>query len=434
MKKGKPLPCVWLAALAIGGIYVVVFFIDRGLIGWLAGWPLLGISVFGVLLALTASVDEEGNRAQVWGELGRSLVVAGLLAFTVWMIDDLRRPVEERSALQVTLGLQQEMPGVDLHEKDLSGFDLAERNLKGANLEGAQLDGALLAGTNLIGANLVGADLSGANIEKANLTGADLSYADMEEVEATLTKLREARLLSADLSGAELSGADMRGICLAGGSLAGASLPNARLEDAALTETDLQGARFWFDLRPAELNDVGLAGAEHTDEASWPPAFAGRVQGLTEVDDGHSPAVAAAPPEKARTARVLAVPDGDTVLLATSTGRLRVRMSSINAPDLGDAGGGDARDALRRFLPEDSRVSFTYDKRRADDFGRQLLYLFNGEGELINQLMVQVGAVIARPDSESESGLRNDRYEQHLEVAESWARRHALGIWAECPP
>jgi endonuclease YncB( thermonuclease family) len=130
---------------------------------------------------------------------------------------------------------------------------------------------------------------------------------------------------------------------------------------------------------------------------------------------------------------VVARPDGDTVLLATPTGKIRVRLSSINAPDLGAAGGGAARDALRRLLPQDSRVSFVYDKRRADEFGRRLLYLFDGEGEMVNQLLVERGAVIARPDDPGDDGARNARYTPQLEAAESWARRHALGVWAECP-
>ncbi len=429
----RPLVKVWVGGGVIFALFAVLLVVDRGLIGWLAGWPLLGISVLGVSLALAASV-EKGNRAQVWGELGRSLVVAGLLAFAVWLIDDLRRPVEEHDALQVTLGLQQEMPGIDLHGKDLSGFDLTDRNLEGADLEDADLSSTSLVRTNLADANLAHADLSGANLEEADLGGADLSDADLRDVEATLSVLREARMQDADLSGAELSGADMRGVCLAGGSLADASLPDARLEDAALTDVDLEGARFWFDLRAAFLRNIGLDGADHSSEARWPPAFEERAEELVALDDGSSPDVVTLARGDGRPGRILAVPDGDTVLIATSTGRVAVRIIGIDAPNLGEAGGGEARDTLRRLLPQDAQVSFTYDENRVDEFGRHRLYLFNRSAELVNQLMLQHGAVIARSDPPSENGARNVRYARQLDAGEAWARQHAVGIWAECPP
>jgi endonuclease YncB( thermonuclease family) len=431
-KTGGPLPWVWAIGSAIIVVFVALLVFDSAIRPF-AGWALLGIFVLGIVLALAASV-EQGNRAKVWGELGRSLLVAGLLAFAVWLVGELRRPVEERNALQVTLGLQQEMPGVDLHGKDLDGFSLAGRNLEGADLEGAQLGEASLVRTNLTDANLANADLSGANIKKADLGGADLSHADLQGVEATKVDLHEARLLGADLSGAELSGADMRGSCLADGSLVDASLPDAHLEGAALTGADLEGARFWFDLRRAYLEEIGLDGAEHTLKARWPPGFADRAHELTALDDSRPPPVATVPRDNLASGRVLAVPDGDTVLLGTPDGALAVRLIGIDAPELGAVGGGTARETLRGLLPQDSRVSFAHDDRREDEFHRDLLYLFNPDGELVNQLMVQRGAVVAHPDPPSEKGARNVRYAEQLEAAESWARQHALGLWATCPP
>jgi micrococcal nuclease len=122
------------------------------------------------------------------------------------------------------------------------------------------------------------------------------------------------------------------------------------------------------------------------------------------------------------------------VLLSAPDGNLAVRMIGIDAPELGAAGGGAARKTLRRILPHDSPVSFAYDERPSDKFGRQLLYLFNRDGELVNQLMVQSGAVVANPDPPRKHGARNVRYAPQLEAAESWARQHALGLWATCPP
>jgi uncharacterized protein YjbI with pentapeptide repeats/endonuclease YncB( thermonuclease family) len=440
LKAGRPLPWIWAVGAVIVVAFVLLLVVDSAARPY-AGWALLGIFILGLVLALAASV-EQGNRAKVWGELGRSLLVAGLLAFSVWLVGELRRPAEEQNALRITLGLQQEMPGVDLHGRDLSGFDLAGRNLEGADLEGADLGEANLVGTNLSEANLARADLVGAAIKEADLTGADLSHTDLRNVEATKADLHEARLLDADLSGADLGGADMRGSCLAYGSLANASLPDAHLEGAALTGVDLKGARFWFDLRHAYLDGIGLDGAEHTREAYWPPAFANRVQNLTALAASRPPAVATFPRGGHAGGRVLgiaggrvrAISDGDTVLLRTRDGPLAVRMIGIDAPELSAVGGDTARQMLLELLPKHSWVWFTRDKRLLDIYERDLLYLFDRQGELVNQLLVQRGAVIAHSDPPSKRGGRNIRYALELEAAQTWARQHALGLWAQCPP
>ena len=218
LEDGRPLPWVWVIGCVIVIILVGLLIFDPSEFRDAAGWLLFGIFVLGVILALAASV-ETGNRGQVWGELGRSLLVAGLMSFAVWLIGDLRRPVEAHHTLQLSLGVQREMPGIDLHSEDLSRFDLAGKNLEGANMEDADLTGASLVRTNLSGAELSSADLSDANLEEANLSGANLSDADLVDTEASGINLQNSKLLGADLSGAQLSGANMRGVCLAGGSL-----------------------------------------------------------------------------------------------------------------------------------------------------------------------------------------------------------------------
>jgi uncharacterized protein YjbI with pentapeptide repeats len=432
LKEGKPLPIAWALGLVVLASLVVLYLFDRGWLESPGGWLLLVIPTFGAGLALAASV-ETGNLANFSAEMGRSLIVAGLLAFAVWLVDDLRRPIEEQNALRVTLGLQQEMPGIDLHDEDLEGFDFAGRNLEGANLEGAQLTDANLQRAKLAGAELAEADLARADLDHADLAGADLSDADLREVEANKVVLREARMLRTDLSGAELSGANMRDVCLAGGSLVDASLPDAHLERAALTGVDLEGAEFTYDLRPAYLDEVGLDGAEHTRDAHWPPGFAKQAQELTAPDDADSPAVVSAPDDGLPSAEVLAVSDGDTVLLSRDGRRLRVRMIGIDAPDLKEDSGAVAKAALLQLLPLGSRVSFASDERHADDFGRHLLYLFDPGGQLVNQLLVERGADVTRDDPPSKTGKRNVRYAGQLKAAESWAREHALGLWRGCP-
>jgi len=434
VKAGKPLPVAWVFCLLLVVLAAAALVVFRDQLGKAAGWSLLVLFAVGVVLAMVAPLDNKGERGKAWAEMGRSLFIAALLAFAVWLIGELSRPVEERGALQVALGLQREMPGVDLQGKNLDRFDLSGKNLEGANLAEVHLREASLVGVNLKDADLVSADLSGANLEGADLSGADLTEAELADVQADGVDLQEARMSGADLSGAELSGANLKGACLAEGSLVDASLPDAHLERAALTGANLEGARFWFDLRPAYLSAVGLDGAEHALEARWPPGFEEKAEELASPEDS-PPTVTTAPARGVGSARVLAVPDGDTVLLDMPTGRRAARLIGIDAPDLGDAGGGTARDALRQQLPHDARVRFSYDQRRTDQFDRELLYLYGPRGALVNQVLLLRGVVVANIDPPGKGeGLRNARYAHQLVAAESWARQHSLGLWETCPP
>lgn len=431
-REKKPLPVLWVSIVAgvpAGVVAIAVLHLEG--LGAYAGWSLAGIFTLGIVIALLAP-EERGNRAKVWGEIGRSLLVAGLLAFAVWLIGYLQRPIEEREALQAEIGFQQSMPGVDLHEKDLNRFDLSGKNLEDADLENAELRKASLVGTKLRGADLSSADLTGADLEAADLSEADLSDATLVEAEASTANLRKAEMPGADLSGAQLSGADLRRACLAGGSLAGASLPDAHLEGAALTETNLAGARFWFDLRGANLRSVGLDGAKNAEEAFWPPHFEKTALALVNADSTQSPPPVVAP-HATGAGIVLAVPDGDTVLLGTREGKKAVRLIGLDAPEIGNAGGGAARNLLRKLLPHGSRVSFTSDRRRTDAFDRKLFYLFDRQGRLVNQELLERGVAVAAIDPRRDR-RRNARYARQLIQAEAWAREHALGLWRACPP
>lgn len=429
---GNRLALVWVVTGTAVAVVGLIYWRLGFEIAAYGGWFLLFLFLVGIFLALAASVEKRDTRRAVWGELGVSLLVAGLLAFAVWMVGELRRPVEEREALQTMLGLERDMPGIDLQGKHMERFDLSERNLEGANLSGAHLEGASLVRANLREADLSGVDLSEANIEGADLSGADLSGADLGDATANRVDLHEARMLDADLSGAELGGGNLRGACLAESSLAGASLPGAHLERAALTEADLEGALFWFDLRRAVLTAVGLAGAENAEDAHWPPRFEEKMEKL--IDPRPRPLVRA-PSRRVTRARVLSAPDGDTVLLATEAGRKKVRPIGIDAPEFGEEGAGAARDALRTLLPRDSRVRYSFDRRRTDNFGREFVYLFGPAGILVNQVMLRRGLAVARIDPpDRKRKLRNVRYARQLVVAEAWARQHSKGLWETCPP
>jgi uncharacterized protein YjbI with pentapeptide repeats/endonuclease YncB( thermonuclease family) len=429
----RPLP-----VLIFGVVVVLVLVVLAGAwvsLGSSSSLLLLAIFVFGVGVALAAPNETKETRQQAWSELGIGLLVAGLLAFAVWMVAEARRPIEEREALQAMLGFERDMPGVYLRDKQMEGFDLSGRNLEGADLSDSQLDNATLVEANLSGADLSGADLSEANLEAADLSNADLTGADLGGAIARRTDLHQARLLEADLSEAELSNADLRGVCLAQGSLVEASLPGAHLNGAALTGTDVEGARFWLDLKSADLERVSLGGAEHTNEALWPPGFEERAEELAASGHIPPPRLVSEPRRGTRGGTVLGAVDGDTVLIVNWSGRRKLRPIGIDAPELGEAGGGAARMALRTLLPREDWVRFSYDRRRKDKAGRELVYLFGSDGKLVNQQMLRKGVAVASLDpADRRAGLRNARYAARLAATEAWARQGTRGLWTTCPP
>ncbi len=72
--------------------------------------------------------------------------------------------------MRLTLGLGETFIGIDLRNRDLSGFYLATKNFSGAKFDGADLRGTNLSGANLSFATLTGADLRGAKLSATQLT------------------------------------------------------------------------------------------------------------------------------------------------------------------------------------------------------------------------------------------------------------------------
>lgn len=99
-----------------------------------------------------------------------------------------------------------------------------------------------------------------------------------------------------------------------------------------------------------------------------------------------APPLAAAAPE-ARMGIVSRVVDGDTVWIGSSGTLLKVRISGIDAPEICQPHGAQAREALRRKVLG-QMVTITY--QRVDDYGRLLARVDMGD-EDIGRWMVSHG-------------------------------------------
>lgn len=120
------------------------------------------------------------------------------------------------------------------------------------------------------------------------------------------------------------------------------------------------------------------------------------------------------------TCTVRSVTDGDS--LVCRDGR-RVRLLSIDAPELGQRPWGDqAREALASAAPPGTRLGVEHDVERRDGFGRVLAYLYTSETSL-NELIARRGyavALIVEP---------NGRHAARIRAAVTAARRAGAGLW-----
>lgn len=94
-------------------------------------------------------------------------------------------------------------------------------------------------------------------------------------------------------------------------------------------------------------------------------------------------------------ADVLSIHDGDTITLKIDMGRRifiedSIRLYRINAPELSQAGGKEARDFLRSVLPLGSVVRIQTFKNVNDKYGRWLGDVWYNK-KCLNDLMVTSG-------------------------------------------
>lgn len=383
---------------------------------------LVGVLSLGGYLLWTAA-----DRDAAWGDVGRGLIIGGLLAvatgFVQIQLDEQVRTRNER----LTIGLQPQLVGSDLSGHDLSDLQLAKKNFSEADLRNADLHDANLSGATLQQANLAGADLSGANLEQADLTGARLSDANLAGANLSLSEVVAARLARADLADAALIGANLRDACLADASLARAKLAGADLAGAVLTAADLRAAIFEEDLRGAQVDGAGLARARFDSATVWPEGFDPRTPEPESqvVAPANRPAATGRrePPGAARVDRVERLVDGDTLVLEKVG---PTRLIGVDAPGSRELLGEEATRLARSQLAPGQPVRYLFDRRRRDEFGRALVYLWSGD-RFFNETLLSHGLATAL------ASPPNLRHKGRFRRVERQAKGAGIGLWKGCP-
>jgi len=114
--------------------------------------------------------------------------------------------------------------------------------------------------------------------------------------------------------------------------------------------------------------------------------------------------------------RVEAVIDGDTLVL---DGDVRLRLRSIDAPELENCGGREAKEELEKSV---GGKTVRIKEQIIDKWGRPMALIYV-DNDLINEKLVGLGLARFHNDTTTET--------ERLKAAYNKARRGGLGIWSE---
>jgi micrococcal nuclease len=138
-------------------------------------------------------------------------------------------------------------------------------------------------------------------------------------------------------------------------------------------------------------------------------------------------------PATAGTATVVAVVDGDTIVVRIGGVDERVRLIGIDTPETVapdrpvECFGPEASARAVELLPPGSKVRLERDVEPRDRYDRLLAYVTRaGDGRLVNLVLVEEGY------AEASSFPPNTARDGDLAAAEARARSAGLGLWGAC--
>lgn len=137
------------------------------------------------------------------------------------------------------------------------------------------------------------------------------------------------------------------------------------------------------------------------------------------------------PTVKTISGSVVRVVDGDTLLVAISSGDVTVRLIGVNTPETKDPRreveyfGAEAAAFTSHVAPPGSRVTLELDVEWADRYDRALAYVYLSNGEMLNALLVRNGYAHA------DRHPPNVRYADYFLELEQQARAQGVGLWGQ---
>ena len=119
--------------------------------------------------------------------------------------------------------------------------------------------------------------------------------------------------------------------------------------------------------------------------------------------------------------------DGDSLWLMVDGKQLRTRLARIDAPEKDQPFGREATDELVK-LATAGRLKI--EKLGRDRYGRELIFLFNEDGQNLNLLLVSNGFAWCTRSRGSNSQI----FYRLCRTEERKARRERLGLWSDADP
>lgn len=168
---------------------------------------------------------------------------------------------------------------------------------------------------------------------------------------------------------------------------------------------------------PSPAPAVPTSGASRTPEVVVTSPDAGRV-----------------PEAGKERAKVVWVSDGDTMVIQPLEGvyaghEQRIRLIGLDAPEMHPSPqcwAQQSTTALLKLAPRGSTVTIAFDFRKFDDYKRQLRYVWNAGGQLVNAEQLRAGNGFL---------LRvwpNVAYEKEFKALDESAKAGKKGLWGAC--
>lgn len=122
------------------------------------------------------------------------------------------------------------------------------------------------------------------------------------------------------------------------------------------------------------------------------------------------------------TVKVVGVKDGDSIVVLEGNKQTEIRLQCIDAPEMGQAHGKAAKDALSRLV---FGKYVTIENAGTDKYGRTLAYVYTVEGVNINEEMVNRGYA-----------WHYDKYcsSAKLKDLQKYAKKEGKGLWVDNNP
>jgi micrococcal nuclease len=146
-----------------------------------------------------------------------------------------------------------------------------------------------------------------------------------------------------------------------------------------------------------------------------------------------SPPTAITPTALPPNAVMIGVVDGDTIDVAISGHRERVRLIGIDTPETKKPDtpvqcyGPEATNFTTSLLPTDTALYLERDIVARDDYGRMLAYVYLAtDGTFVNLMIIRQG--FARPLTIAPNSAHADEFVAEAHAAEA----HDIGLWGAC--